>query len=230
MFGVEEISLGYIPDSSQKLLQLIQYFPSLQRISFLGTWIRNHNARRDIFALSSSLRFFCPELRSIHTTAAFNFALDEYNTLDDSELASLIQSTKSLEHFKAEVASLGRLMSDSLITQYESLVAVDLCFRRRKYQHPHDGGGGNMGTEGGTGALIEAPTATPGRVRSSDILNTARILSSCIHLRASRSEIDEDLWVFGTEFPKKLFPQIGQLSLLKELCLNKVQYSRTAYT
>ncbi|KAG0038145.1 hypothetical protein BGZ82_000957 [Podila clonocystis] len=237
-------------------------------------------------------------------------------------------------------------MSDSLISRYESLVAVDLCIRTRKYQHPHGGGGGNMITDGGTGALIEDSTATPGCVRSSDILNTARILSSCNHLRVFRlssvnvtidvntalqlfispwaclgleilwlSQISvpaaiakqgristlssstvfgqhgwsvqsskglhvgqptilaksmdplddqtllfyaqtavsssaksavapanlatfsgatpaeiEDPWAFGTEFPKKLFPQIGVLSLLKELCLNKVQYSRTAYT
>ncbi|KAF9212068.1 hypothetical protein BGZ59_007260 [Podila verticillata] len=124
MFGIEEISLGYIPNSGQKLLQLIQYLPSLQRISFLGTWIDQSTQQRDIITLSSSLRFFCPELRSIHTTAAYNFASNEYDTLDDSELASLIQSTKALEHFKVEVASLGRLMSDSLITQYESLVAL----------------------------------------------------------------------------------------------------------
>ncbi|KAG0032789.1 hypothetical protein BGZ81_010074 [Podila clonocystis] len=342
MFCIEEISLGYIPDSSQKLLQLIQYLPNLQRISFLGTWIGHHNVqRRDIFALSSSLRYFCPELRSIHITAAYDFASDDYNTLEDSELASLIQSAKSLEQFKAEAASLGRLMSDSLITQYESLVALDLCIRIRKYKRPHDGGG----IDGGTGALIEDSTAIPGGVRSSDILNTARILSSCYHLRvfrlssanvtidvntalqlftspwaclgleilwlsqisvpaaitkqdrrstlsssnmfgqygwsvqsskqlhvgqptilaksmeplddqtlpcyaqtaastsaksavapanfatlsgATRAEI-EDPWALGTEFPKKLFPQIGVLSLLKELCLNKVQYSRTAY-
>ncbi|KAI9233927.1 MAG: hypothetical protein BYD32DRAFT_424676 [Podila humilis] len=312
MFGIEEISLGYIPNSGQKLLQLIQYLPSLQRISFLGTWIDQSTQQRDIITLSSSLRFFCPELRSIHTTAAYNFASNEYDTLDDSELASLIQSTKALEHFKVEVASLGRLMSDSLITQYESLVAVDLCIRRRNYRNS---------------------TATPGCVRSSDILNTARILSSCCHLRVFRlssavtidvnaalqlftspwaclgleilwlsqisvpaattkqdrrstlsssslfsqygwsvqsnkqhttlpklnqphgqtqslstqmrtlappgssttpsgrsvSETEEDLWAFGTEFPKKLLPQIGRLSVLKELCLNKVQYSRSAY-
>ncbi|KAF8949660.1 hypothetical protein BGZ52_005228, partial [Haplosporangium bisporale] len=45
----------------------------------------------------------------------------------------------------------------------------------------------------------------------------------------SVSETEEDLWAFGTEFPKKLLPQIGRLSVLKELCLNKVQYSRSAY-
>lgn len=340
MFGIEEISLGYIPSSSQSLLQLIQYLPSLQRISFLGTWSGQSPQQRDIFTLSSNLRFFCPELRSIHTTAAYNFASNEYDTLDDSELASLIQGAKNLEQFKAEVASLGRLMSDSLITQYESLVVVDLCIRRRSYQHPHDGGGGSMGTDGETGVPTEHSTTAPG-VRPSDILNTTRILSSCCHLRVFRlssavtidvnaalhlfaspwaclgleilwlsqisvpaattkqdrrstlslsslfsqygwsvqsskrhtslpksmgqphgqtmpsskqtaaasiarrtlappsssttpsgrsvSETEEDLWAFGTEFPKKLLPQIGLLSVLKELCLNKVQYSRSAY-
>ena len=326
LFALEEISLSYIPPNSQSLLELARHCPSLQRISFLGTWTSDQP--RDLVALSNSLLFCCPDLCSIHFSASYCFATNDFNTLEDFEYAALIHSSKALSNFGAEIAGLGRLMTDSLISHFDSLVSVDLCIRRR-YQYTHDGGGGGVIS------------------RSVDIANTARILSSCSRLRvfrlssaenviemhaalelfsvpwaclgleilslsqillpnlnpkqdrASRStaahpaamsslgafgwhpqsklgpkavptqslaatsrgtpatagispplsvtpitasnasamvnlptppplEGDDDLWRFGTEFKCKLLPQVGSLKVLKELCLNKVVYARTA--
>ncbi|GJJ67690.1 hypothetical protein EMPS_00036 [Entomortierella parvispora] len=327
LFALEEISLGYIPPKSQSLLELARYCPSLQRISFLGTWTADQP--RDLVALSNSLLFCCPDLCSIHFSASYCFATNDFDTLEDFEYAALIHSSKALGNFAAEVAGLGRLMTDSLISHFDSLVSVDLCIRRR-YQYTHDGGGGGVIS------------------RSIDIANTARILSSCSRLRIFRLssaenviemraalelfslpwaclgleilslsqillpnlnskqerggrstatapaamsslrafgwhpqsksgplaactqsstttsrealvtagipsppnfaltttpnsaamaatlptpsplEADDDLWRFGTEFKCKLLPQVSSLKVLKELCLNKVIYARTA--
>ncbi|KAG0050626.1 hypothetical protein BGZ83_004592 [Gryganskiella cystojenkinii] len=172
LFALEEISLGYIPPSSQSLLELARYCPSLQRISFLGTWIPEQS--RDLVALSNSLLFCCPDLSSIHFAASYCFASNNFNTLEDFEYAALIHSSKALNNFAADVAGLGRLMTDSLISHFESLVSVDLCIRRR-YQHMHDGGG--------------LSTIS----RSVDIANTAKILSRCNRLRIFRLSTAENV-------------------------------------
>jgi len=41
-------------------------------------------------------------------------------------------------------------------------------------------------------------------------------------------ETDDEYWTCGSEFRQKLLPQVDLLTVLKELCLNKVQYARTA--
>lgn len=172
LFALEEISFGYTPPNSQSLLELARYCPSLQRISFLGTWTSDQP--RDLVALSNSLLFCCPDLCSIHFSASYCFATNDFNTLEDFEYAALIHSSKALSNFGAEIAGLGRLMTDSLISHFDSLVSVDLCIRRR-YQHTHDGGGGGVIS------------------RSVDIANTARILSRCSRLRVFRLSSAENV-------------------------------------
>ncbi|KAK3837814.1 MAG: hypothetical protein JOS17DRAFT_786918 [Linnemannia elongata] len=161
MSSLEEIALGYLPVNSQSAVldDLTRFCPNLRRISFLGTWgpmdddaVAGGTGRRqgrDVLKLSSILRVFCPELQSIQFTAGYCFGFDRFNTLQDFELAALAESAERLTSFGAEISTLGRMLTDALICQSRSLVAVDLCIRRRyPHQHPHDGGGGGGG--GGT--------------------------------------------------------------------------------
>ncbi|KAG0270139.1 hypothetical protein BGZ95_001800 [Linnemannia exigua] len=168
MASLEEIALGYLPISSQNAVldDLTRFCPNLRRISFLGTWgptndlsdiagIGGSEGRRygrDLLKLSSILRVFCPQLESIQLTAAYCFGVDRFNTLQDFELAALAESSERLTTFGAEISSLGRMLTDALICQSRTLVAVDLCVRRRyPHQHPHDGGGTGTGAGGGMG-------------------------------------------------------------------------------
>ncbi|OAQ31918.1 hypothetical protein K457DRAFT_135684 [Linnemannia elongata AG-77] len=180
MSSLEEIALGYLSVNSRcaVLNDLTRFCPNLRRISFLGTWgptdddavVGGAGRRqgRDLLKLSSTLRVFCPELQSIQFTAGYCFGIDRFNTLQDFELAALAESAERLTSFGAEISTLGRMLTDTLICKSRTLVAVDLCIRRRyPHQHPHDGGGGGGG--GGTagfglqgGALVSAGNTTTG--------------------------------------------------------------------
>ncbi|KAF8929901.1 hypothetical protein BGZ58_008614 [Dissophora ornata] len=310
LFALEEISLGYVPANSQCLLELVRHCPSLRRISFLGTWIPEQD--RDLLTLCTRMRCCCPDLCSIQFVASYSFGTDNFNMLEDFEYAALVQSAQSLNYFAADIPCLGSMLTKSLISQFESLVAVDLCIRRRiHHQHPHDGGG-----TGGSGDKDGGSNST----QFMDVIHTARILSTCSHLRVFRlssaenvidmdaalelfaapwaclglevlslgqisipakskrgdkraamtcsfgdygwyvqskanvsfasaskamanstalttlgaitpgttlsGETDDELWTFGFEFRQKLLPQVSLLTVLRELCLNKVQYAR----
>ncbi|KAG0326004.1 hypothetical protein BGZ99_010298 [Dissophora globulifera] len=314
LYTLEEISLGYMPRNSQCLMKLVQYCPSLRRISFLGTWEREQE--RDLLKLCTWMRRCCPELCSIHFAASYCFGTNDFNMLEDFEYAALVQSAQSLNFFAAEVPCLGPMLTSSLIGQFEALVAVDVCIRRKlQHQYPHDGGGStNIMGDADKGDNCNKSA------QFMDVANSARILSSCSHLRVFRlssaenmidmgaalelftnpwacldleilslgqislpasnknqdrraamqcsfgdygwhvhskantsfasaskaaatsmalstlgmmtpvssppCETDDDLWAFGSEFRQKLLPQVGLLTVLKELCLNKVQYRR----
>ncbi|KAG0312364.1 hypothetical protein BGZ97_011251 [Linnemannia gamsii] len=211
MVFLEEIALGYLPVNSQGAVldDLIRFCPNLRRISFLGTWGPTNDDSipggrrqgRDLLKLSSILRVYCPELQSIQFTSAYCFGVDRFNTLQDFELAALAESAERLTSFGAEISSLGRMLTDALICQSRTLVAVDLCIRRKyPHQHPHDGGGGTtefgLGGEGlfeldildhGIGALAkhsywdeeEEELMQDGSGKSRDIINAARILTHC---------------------------------------------------
>ncbi|KAF9559753.1 hypothetical protein EC968_006495 [Mortierella alpina] len=318
LFALEEISLGYIPAKSQCLLDLVQFCPSLQRISFLGTWVPEQE--RDLLSLGSRIRSSCPDLISIQFSAAYCFGTDGFNTLEDFEYAALAQSTQHLSNFAAEISHLGYMLTDSLIDRFESLVTIELGIRRRRqHQHTHDGGGRRVGADDQYDEDLFM-----------DVVNTARILSNCSRLRVFRLSSAEnliemdtalelfatpwaclelevlslgqislppttqldcrapvsssfgeygwfvqpqpgvtesaeskglaskatqscatssvqalsgstlnvdgdtrtsnqskvDLWTFGSEFKRKLFPQVSLLTVLRELCLNQVKYAR----
>ncbi|KAI1315462.1 hypothetical protein EDD11_000743 [Mortierella claussenii] len=210
--ALEEISLGFVSQNSQCLLELVRYCPNLKRISFLGTWIPEQ--ARNLLELSTRIRSCCPHLSSIHFSAAYCFGTDNFNTLQDFEYAALAQSAQSLEHFAAESSCLGPMLTTSLISHMESLVAIDLCIRRRiRHLHPHDGGGGGTG---GSGEGLSADGQTD------DIVNTARILSTCSHLRVFRLSSAEN--VIDMEAALQLFAtpwaclglevlSLGQISL-----------------
>ncbi|KAG0376673.1 hypothetical protein BGX24_007392 [Mortierella sp. AD032] len=168
MVSLEEIALGYLPISSQHAVldDLTRFCPNLRRISFLGTWgptndiydiagigaVEGRRQGRDLLKLSSILRVFCPQLESIHFTAAYCFGVDRFNTLQDFELAALAESSGRLTSFGADISTMGRMLTDALICQSRTLVAVDLCIRR-KYPHQrlHNGGGTGGGGGGGGG-------------------------------------------------------------------------------
>ncbi|KAG0286421.1 hypothetical protein BGZ96_009467 [Linnemannia gamsii] len=217
MAFLEEIALGYLPVNSQSavLNDLTRFCPNLRRISFLGTWgptnddFVTERQGRDLLKLSSILMVFCPQLHSIHSTAAYCFGVDRFNTLQDFELAALAESAGQLTSFGAEISSLGRMLTDALICQSRTLVAVDLCIRRKyPHQHPHDGGGSELGEGGlfkldildhGIGALTkqsywdedEEVLMQDGSRQSRDIVNAARILTHCSNLRVFRLKSDE---------------------------------------
>ncbi|ORZ27248.1 hypothetical protein BCR41DRAFT_392578 [Lobosporangium transversale] len=302
LFALEEISLGFIPEKSQGLFELVRYCPGLKRISFLSTWIPEQ--ARDLVALSSRIRCCCPDVCSIQFSAAYCFGSNSFNTLKDFEYAALVQSTDHLERFAAELYCLDHMLTTSLLGQFEFLAAVDLCIRR-------DG------------------KASADSLQFMDICNSARILSTCSHLRVFRlssaenmidmnaalelfaspwvclglevlslgqisfpplakhqqdsrkstkssftfrdygwyvqpktntsfasavspkattagvvasahgvgpsvpvtpfqSTMGDELWHFGSEFRQKLLPQVSLLTLLRELCLNKVHYARAS--
>ncbi|KAG0370713.1 hypothetical protein BGZ54_004658 [Gamsiella multidivaricata] len=324
LYALEEISLGFVPLNSLCLLDLVRFCPSLRRISFLGTWIPEQE--RDLMTLSKRMRVCCPDLCSIQFTAAYCFGTDMFNTLEDPEYAAMAQSAQNLNRFAMEIPCLGPMLTSSLISQFESLVAVNLCIRRRiQHHHPHDGGGidgGGNGTGAGAGAGAGTGIGSFDCTQHSDIVNTARILSTCSRLQVFRlssaedvietdavlglfatpwaclglevlsldqislvagwkqdrqnsmvdtfegdgwyvqskanmslasvarkattatdlaalahlgmttsgttvpNELDAVLWTFGSEFRKKLLPQIGLLTALREFRLNKVPYVR----
>ncbi|KAF9109528.1 hypothetical protein BGX27_007503 [Mortierella sp. AM989] len=175
LFALEEISLGYVPANSQSLLQLVQYCPSLQRLSFMGTWIPEQE--RDLLKICSNIRCCCPDLCSIQFAAAYCFGTDSFNTLEDYEYAALVQSAQNLTYFGADIRYLGHMLTTGLISQFESLVAVDLCIRRRiQYLHPPDGGGS---------------WSNPAQLL--DIVNSTRILSTCSRLRVFRLSSTRDV-------------------------------------
>ncbi|KAF9102592.1 hypothetical protein BGX29_004394 [Mortierella sp. GBA35] len=222
MSFLEEIALGYLPVNSQGAVldDLIRFCPKLRRISFLGTWgpsDEDQRQRRDLLKLSSILRVFCPELESIQITAAYCFGVDRRNTLWDFELAALAESAARLSSFGAEISSLERMLTDALICQGRTLVAVDLCIRRKyPHQHPHDEGGLGLGGQveggGGDGGLYELDilgqgigalakhsywdededSVLNGSGQSKDIENAARILTHCSNLRVFRLTSDEN--------------------------------------
>ncbi|KAF9360356.1 hypothetical protein BGX26_009708 [Mortierella sp. AD094] len=194
LFALEEISLGFVPENSQCLLQLVQYCPSLQRLSFSGTWVPEQG--RDLLKLSANIRCCCPDICSIQFAAAYCFGTDSFNTLEDYEYAALVQGAQSLTYFGADIRYLGHMLTTSLISQFDSLVAVDLCIRRRiQYQYPHDGGGG--GASGDDGGNWNKST------QLMDVVNSARILSTCSHLRVFRLTSAED--VIGMETALEFF-------------------------
>ncbi|KAF9203895.1 hypothetical protein BGZ49_005912 [Haplosporangium sp. Z 27] len=308
LFALEEISFGYVPASSQCLLQLLQYCPSLQKLSFLGTWIPEQT--RDLLKLGSDLRYCCPELCSIQFAAAYCFGTGGFTTLEDYEYASLVQGADCLNYFGVDICYLGHMLTASLIGQFDSLVAVDFCIRRRiQHQYPHDGGGG--GTQGKNWNNSD---------QLMNIVNSARILSTCSRLRVFRltsiedeigmdialelfsspwaclglevlslayisgptiskrgqktsssassfsfgdygwyveskanatfsseaasnaatttkaimdsatltppEDLNDNSWTFGSEFRRRLLPQVNVLTVLKDLRLNKVRYTK----
>ncbi|KAF8933887.1 hypothetical protein BGZ47_010600 [Haplosporangium gracile] len=228
--SLEEIALGYLHVNSQGAVldDLTRFCPNLRRISFSGTWgpTNNNDSRqgRDLLKLSSILRVFCPELQSIQFTAGYCFGVDRFNTLQDFELSALAESAERLTSFGAEISYLGRMLTDTLICKSRTLVAVDLCIRRRyPHQHPHDGGGGGGaagfglggGGGGGGGGLFELDILNHGigafakdsywdggeeesmqdeSGQSRDIVNAARILTHCSNLRVFRLASNEK-WI-----------------------------------
>ncbi|KAG0239790.1 hypothetical protein BGX31_002500 [Mortierella sp. GBA43] len=203
MLALEEISLGFVASDSGCLLELVQYSPQLRRISFLGTWIQEQ--RRDLILLSAQIRVYCPEMTSIWFSASYCFGTDSFATLEDFEYAALVQGAQSLHYFAAEIACLGMMLTDALISQFHALAAVDLCIRRRiQYQHPHDGGGGGIGGLG-MGSVNNSDLASGNTSAASgessnencsallvDIVNSSRILSTCSQLRVFRLSTAEN--------------------------------------
>jgi hypothetical protein len=234
LFAMEEISLGYVPSDSQCLLELVRYCPGLRRISFLGTWIQEQP--RDMLLLSAQIRVYCPEISSIRLKASYCFGMGTFVTLEDFEYAALVQGAQSLDIFAAEISSLGMMLTDALISQFDALVAVDLCIRRRiQHQHPHDGGGGDetggsgvggesdssgsSGSSGGSGDIGLVGGGSNSTLLM-DIINSGRILSTCSRLRVFRLSSAEN--VIDMDIAMELFSRPWACLGLEVLSLGQI--------